>query len=80
MDSTIDRKWLVSWDYTKRDFVDDTFSGMPDDDEVETILASQNHFTRLDFFRSKSLQKLCLNHNEIAQIIIGNNYPNLQIL
>jgi Leucine-rich repeat (LRR) protein len=41
---------------------------------------SWNHFTRADFMYSSSLKELYLNHNKIAHLNIGKNYPSLRIL
>jgi Leucine-rich repeat (LRR) protein len=50
---------------------------MPKDNTVQKILMGWNNFTRADFMRSKSLEKLELMHNKISELKILNNYPSL---
>lgn len=80
MSNTIDRRWLLEWEYTQREFDDATFKDLPDDNAVETIIVDQNNFTRIDFLRSKSLLVLKMNLNKIHRIDVKDNYPNLREL
>lgn len=51
---------------------------MPDDNLVESIRMNFNLFTRLDIIRSRTLQRLYLNHNKIQKPVATEaNYQSL---
>jgi Leucine-rich repeat (LRR) protein len=58
-------------------FDDKLIEGLPNDNMVEKIRMNWNHFTTTDFMHAHSLKELYLNHNKIAYLHIGRNYPSL---
>ena len=73
----MNKRWMFDWNYDNQNFDDALLNGLQEDDVVERIKMNGNRFTKINLFRSKSLERLFLNHNQIRMMDVDNNYPSL---
>lgn len=71
------KRWMFDWNYENQNFDDALLEGLREDDVVETMKMNGNNFTKINLFKSRSLQTLQLNHNRIQQALVDGNYPSL---
>lgn len=71
------KRWMFDWNYENQNFDDALLEGLREDNVVEIMKVSGNNFTRINLFRSRSLERLFINHNKIESLAADGNYPAL---